>query len=122
MMFMKSFYSLYLAAVVGGLFLSKAVEGFPHGLVDREDDRVFQGSHWVDIWTAMPQLTEPANLPAPPFVSPQFSLITSWIGLFSRIGAPQYSSIPQLDRQYIALLARISFEYAFRTLLVSTTL
>ncbi|CAK40515.1 uncharacterized protein An10g00790 [Aspergillus niger] len=25
-------------------------------------------SHWVDIWTAMPQLTEPANLPPAPFV------------------------------------------------------
>jgi hypothetical protein len=24
---------------------------------------------WVDAWTAMPQLTEPANLPPPPFVS-----------------------------------------------------
>jgi hypothetical protein len=24
--------------------------------------------HWVDTWTAMPQLTEPANLPNPPFV------------------------------------------------------
>ncbi|RDH35054.1 SGNH hydrolase [Aspergillus welwitschiae] len=26
-------------------------------------------SHWVDIWTAMPQLTEPANLPPAPFNS-----------------------------------------------------
>ncbi|PYH86406.1 extracellular GDSL-like lipase/acylhydrolase [Aspergillus uvarum CBS 121591] len=26
-----------------------------------------QSSHWVDIWTAMPQLTEPANLPPQPF-------------------------------------------------------
>ena len=25
--------------------------------------------HWVDIWTSMPQLTEAANLPNPPFVS-----------------------------------------------------
>ncbi|RDW87332.1 hypothetical protein BP5796_03026 [Coleophoma crateriformis] len=24
-------------------------------------------SHWVDIWTSMPQLTEPANLPPAPF-------------------------------------------------------
>lgn len=24
--------------------------------------------HWVDIWTSMPQLTEAANLPNPPFV------------------------------------------------------
>ncbi|GLA06826.1 hypothetical protein AnigIFM60653_007774 [Aspergillus niger] len=26
-------------------------------------------SHWVDIWTTMPQLTEPANLPPAPFNS-----------------------------------------------------
>ncbi|KAF8159147.1 extracellular GDSL-like lipase/acylhydrolase [Crassisporium funariophilum] len=26
-----------------------------------------KGGHWVDTWTAMPQLTEPANLPPPPF-------------------------------------------------------
>jgi len=25
-------------------------------------------SKWVDIWTSMPQLTEPANLPPPPFL------------------------------------------------------
>ena len=24
--------------------------------------------HWVDTWTAMPQLTEYTNLPPPPFV------------------------------------------------------
>ena len=24
--------------------------------------------HWVDTWGTMPQLTEPANLPPPPFV------------------------------------------------------
>jgi len=24
--------------------------------------------HWVDTWGSMPQLTEPANLPPPPFV------------------------------------------------------
>jgi hypothetical protein len=70
MMFIKGFNFLYSAAVLGGLVLFKAVEGFPHGLIDRENDHVFQGSHWVDIWTAMPQLTEPANLPGPPFVSP----------------------------------------------------
>jgi hypothetical protein len=26
------------------------------------------GDHWVDTWVSMPQLTEPANLPPPPFV------------------------------------------------------
>lgn len=28
--------------------------------------------HWVDTWTAMPQLTEYTNLPPPPFVSKTF--------------------------------------------------
>jgi lysophospholipase L1-like esterase len=27
----------------------------------------FGASHWVDTWVSMPQLTEPANLPPPPF-------------------------------------------------------
>jgi hypothetical protein len=27
------------------------------------------GEKWVTIWGSMPQLTEPANLPPPPFVS-----------------------------------------------------
>jgi lysophospholipase L1-like esterase len=26
-----------------------------------------KGAHWVNTWTAMPQLTEPANMPPPPF-------------------------------------------------------
>ncbi|RHZ45539.1 SGNH/GDSL hydrolase family protein [Aspergillus thermomutatus] len=28
-----------------------------------------RGSHWVDIWTTMPQLVEPYNLPPPPYNS-----------------------------------------------------
>ena len=28
-----------------------------------------RNGHWVDTWTSMPQLTEFANLPPPPFVS-----------------------------------------------------
>lgn len=28
-----------------------------------------EDGHWVDTWTAMPQLTEYMNLPPPPFVS-----------------------------------------------------
>ncbi len=30
------------------------------------------GKHWVDTWVGMPQLTEPANLPPAPFVSPSY--------------------------------------------------
>jgi hypothetical protein len=28
----------------------------------------FFGGHWVNTWVSMPQLTEFANLPPPPFV------------------------------------------------------
>lgn len=31
------------------------------------------GTHWVDTWGCMPQLTEPSNLPNPPFVRPLHS-------------------------------------------------
>ena len=31
--------------------------------------RRHDSKHWVDTWVSMPQLTEPANLPPPPFVS-----------------------------------------------------
>lgn len=30
---------------------------------------VANSSHWITVWTAMPQLTEPANLPSGIFVS-----------------------------------------------------
>jgi hypothetical protein len=36
--------------------------------------------HWVDTWGTMPQLTEPANLPPPPFVGLLNSL-ASKVGL-----------------------------------------
>lgn len=33
-----------------------------------------QEGHWVDTWTAMPQLTEFANLPPPPYVGIMITL------------------------------------------------
>lgn len=36
------------------------------------------GNHWIPTWGNMPQLTEPANLPSPPFVG----LINSRIYIF----------------------------------------
>lgn len=33
--------------------------------------------HWVDTWTAMPQLTEYTNLPLPPFVGTLLLLVCS---------------------------------------------
>lgn len=34
--------------------------------------------HWIDTWASMPQLTEPANLPPPPYVSTQSYNSTRW--------------------------------------------
>jgi hypothetical protein len=40
-------------------------------ILAREDHgKEEKDSHWVNIWTAMPQLVEPANLPPVPFVRP----------------------------------------------------
>jgi hypothetical protein len=36
--------------------------------------------HWVDTWVTMPQLTEPANLPNPPFVSQAQTIPIAWYG------------------------------------------
>lgn len=36
----------------------------PHGYTPYQED-----GHWVNTWSAMPQLTEYTNLPLPPFVS-----------------------------------------------------
>ncbi|GAB3451046.1 SGNH/GDSL hydrolase family protein [Actinophytocola sediminis] len=40
----------------------------------REHGRV---DHWVNTWTAMPQLTEPHNMPPPPFTGPDVVLADS---------------------------------------------
>ncbi|KAI0029199.1 SGNH hydrolase [Vararia minispora EC-137] len=47
---MRLIIALYASFVAGALAASKPGDG-----------------HWVDIWTAMPQLTESTNLPNPPF-------------------------------------------------------
>jgi hypothetical protein len=38
--------------------------------------------HWVDTWTAMPQLTEYGNLPLPPFVSLEARGVLRWLTQF----------------------------------------
>jgi len=40
-------------------------------------DAFEQEGHWLDTWVAMPQLTEPGNLPPPPFTAPAGVLIDS---------------------------------------------
>jgi lysophospholipase L1-like esterase len=37
------------------------------------------GAHWVDTWTAMPQLTEPANMPPAPFTQPNLVLANATV-------------------------------------------
>jgi lysophospholipase L1-like esterase len=48
-------------------------------------------THWVDTWTSMPQLTEPANLPNPPFNQTGSVFVNSTIRqtLHMSIGSPQ---------------------------------
>lgn len=75
-MLMSNLPSLCRTAAVGALILSRVAEGLPHGLFDRANDHASHNSHWVDIWTSMPQLTEPANLPDPPFVSTRRLMIS----------------------------------------------
>lgn len=35
--------------------------------LEASTEKQLNGNHWVDTWTSMPQLTEAANLPNPPF-------------------------------------------------------
>jgi hypothetical protein len=53
------------AAAAAILLLSSAVNVNARPGVARDEKR------WVTIWGSMPQLTEPANLPPAPFVSPK---------------------------------------------------
>ncbi|THY68000.1 extracellular GDSL-like lipase/acylhydrolase [Aureobasidium pullulans] len=55
------------------------------------ETRDFGGTHWVDTWTSMPQLTEPANLPNPPFNQTGSVFVNSTIRqtLHMSIGGPQ---------------------------------
>ncbi|KAL1968399.1 hypothetical protein VTN77DRAFT_1928 [Rasamsonia byssochlamydoides] len=69
---------LFPLLLLVSLFQGQTVHAAPSGIVNTRDDsngivtintsRLNKsGWHWVDTWTAMPQLTEPANLPPPPF-------------------------------------------------------
>ena len=72
---MVAFTSLHLAvAFIATLVHVPSVCAFalPSWVRDAGSQLQFGGNHWVDTWTAMPQLTEAANLPPPPFVSSYF--------------------------------------------------
>ncbi|CZT15042.1 related to lysophospholipase L1 and related esterases [Ramularia collo-cygni] len=56
-------------------------------LLSRDNEHgPFEG-HWVDAWAAMPQLTEPANLPPPPFNSTDLVFFNTTIRQTLRIVA-----------------------------------
>lgn len=44
-------------------------------VLDTRGGLIGEDSHWVNVWTAMPQLVEPANLPPFPFVRQRVNLI-----------------------------------------------
>lgn len=84
------------------------------------------GWHWVDTWTAMPQLTEPANLPNPPFV--RFDIHKEdcrWLDAnddgMTRMRLKQSSSIPPSDRRSMSRLGRRSSDCACPMHLASPT-
>ncbi|MFC0541748.1 SGNH/GDSL hydrolase family protein [Kutzneria chonburiensis] len=60
---------LVAAAVIG---LAATTVALPSG-------QPAAASRWVDTWTAMPQLTEPGNMPPPPFTQPNLVLANSTV-------------------------------------------
>lgn len=62
---------LVAAAVVG---LAATMFALPSGSSGRA---ATAASRWVDTWTAMPRLTEPANMPPAPFAQPNLVLANS---------------------------------------------
>jgi hypothetical protein len=58
--------STVVLALLSFVFLPKiGANPLPYSL----DNIILYDGSWVDTWAAMPQLTEPANLPPSPFVS-----------------------------------------------------
>src|SRR5262245_34810220 len=51
-------------ALTAAVFTASQATGAQDGGQDNSDA---QDAHWVDTWTSMPQLTEPGNMPPPPF-------------------------------------------------------
>lgn len=48
----------------------------------------FQDGHWIDTWTAMPQLTEYTNLPNPPFNETNLDFFNSTIRQTLKVSLP----------------------------------
>lgn len=70
-----------------------------HERFERSDNGTIQpsipGGHWVDTWTAMPQLTEFTNLPNPPFVCREDDGSTFKTNLTQSIAESKRPSFPQ---------------------------
>jgi lysophospholipase L1-like esterase len=59
-----------LVAVLLAVTLVSVAQGAERsraGTTPAEGDGPRSGSHWVGTWTSMPQLTEPGNMPPPPY-------------------------------------------------------
>jgi hypothetical protein len=57
--------SIITTAFAALALFTPAIQGRAVVGVDKRQD----GYHWVNTWTSMPQLVEPANMPPSPFVS-----------------------------------------------------
>lgn len=77
-------------AVVGVLTATVLVASGPigqAGMPDRGEtaSQTDLGGHWVDTWVSMPQLTEPGNMPPPPFTGEDVVLADSTVRQTVRI-------------------------------------
>jgi len=68
----------------------------PNGRWEHSQNR-FSDNHWVDTWTSMPQLVEPANLPPAPFVS------FSWLRVLLQLSPDFYLNRMRLARFLLIL-------------------
>ncbi|MFE6366014.1 SGNH/GDSL hydrolase family protein [Streptomyces sp. NPDC057806] len=68
--------SLTAVGLLAISLLTAASTGGAAGAADTENT-TREGRHWVNTWTAMPQLTEPGNMPPPPFTQEDAVLVDS---------------------------------------------
>ncbi|QMW44521.1 hypothetical protein G4B11_007941 [Aspergillus flavus] len=80
--FVRIFSLLLLARIAWSYPLSSSI-GQRNNVLFRNSD-----THWVSIWTAMPQLTEPANLPPPPYNSSTYIFQNTTIRQTIRVTQP----------------------------------
>jgi lysophospholipase L1-like esterase len=76
--------------VLGLAVTASAVTGLvrgPHGRTSAASPGAPAAPHWVNTWTAMPQLTEPANLPPAPFTGDDAVLVDTTVRQTLRVSA-----------------------------------